>query len=148
MEDVHVTTATIINFSERLEESSANFYETLAERWAEHRDTFLAWAKESRKNKVLITRTYQETITDALEAGYCFEGLNLGDYSFGVGLAPDTSPAEAVQIAIALEEKAQKFYLDVAERSQALLATIPRAFRRVAETRGKRKIELQAMMGK
>ena len=148
MEDVHVTTATIIHFSERLEESSANFYETLAERLAEHKDTFLAWAKESRKNKVLVTRTYQETITDALEACYCFEGLNLGDYSFGVGLAPGASHAEALKMAIALEEKAQKFYLDVAERSQALLATIPRAFRRVAETRGRRKAELQAMMGK
>jgi len=148
MEDVHVTTATIINFSERLEESSAKFYEALAERLAEHSDTFLAWAKESRKNKVLITRTYQETITDALEACYCFEGLNLGDYSFEAGLAPDASLAGALQKAIALEEKAQRFYLDVAERSQALLATIPRAFRRVAETRGKRKAELQAMVGK
>ncbi len=148
MEDVHVTTSTIINFSDRLEEASAKFYEALAERLAEHQDTFLAWAKESRKNKVLITRTYQETITDALEACYCFEGLHLGDYSFGVGLAPDTSQAEALHKAIALEEKAQKFYLDVAERSQALLATIPRAFRRVAETRGKRKMELQTMMGK
>jgi len=148
MEDVHVTTATIINFSERLEENSAKFYEALAERLAEQRDTFLAWAKESRKNKVLITRTYQETITDALEACYCFEGLNLGDYSFEAGLAPDASLAGALQKAIALEEKAQRFYLDVAERSQALLATIPRAFRRVAETRGKRKAELQAMVGK
>jgi len=146
MEDVHVTTSTIINFSERLEEASAKFYEALAERLAEHKDTFLAWAKESRKNKVLVIRTYQETITDALEACYCFEGLNLGDYSFGVGLAPDTSPAGALKKALALEEKAQKFYLDVAERSQALLATIPRAFRRVAETRGKRKAELRAMM--
>jgi rubrerythrin len=148
MEDVHVTTATIISFSEKLEEASANFYEALAERLAEHKDTFLTWAKESRKNKLLVTRTYQETITDALEACYCFEGLNLRDYSFGVGLAPDTSPAEALKRALALEEKAQTFYLDVAERSQALLATIPRAFRRVAETRDKRKAELQAMMGK
>jgi rubrerythrin len=148
MEDVHVTTSTIINFSERLEEGSAKFYEELAERLAEHKDTFLAWAKESRKNKVLVIRTYQETITDALEACFCFEGLNLGDYSFEGALATGASHAEALKKALALEEKAQKFYLDVAERSQALLATIPRAFRRVAETRGKRKAELQAMMGK
>jgi len=145
MEDVHVTTATIINFSERLEESSAKFYEALAERLAEHKDTFLAWAKESRKNKVLITRTYQETITDALEAGFCFEGLNLRGYTFEKTLPAGASHAEALKMAIALEEKAQQFYLDVAERSQALLATIPRAFRRVAETRGRRKVELQAM---
>ncbi len=148
MEDVHVTTSTIINFSEKLEEASANFYEALAERIAEHRDTFLAWAKESRKNKVLVTRTYRETITDALEDCFCFEGLNLGDYSFEGALATGASHAEALKKALALEEKAQKFYLDVAERSQALLATIPRAFRRVAETRGKRQVALQGMMGK
>ena len=145
MEDMHVTTATIINFSERLEESSAKFYEELAERLAAHQDTFLAWAKESRKNKVLITRTYQETITDDLEACYCFEGLSLGAYAFEKTLPAGASQAEALKTALALEEKAQKFYLDVAERSQALLATIPRAFRRVAETRGKRQVELRAM---
>jgi rubrerythrin len=146
MEDVHVTTSTIISFSDRLEEGSAKFYEELAARFAEHQDTFLAWAKDSRKNKVLVTRTYQETITDALEAGFCFEGLNLRDYAFEKTLPAGASYAEALKKALALEEKAQKFYLDVAERSQALLATIPRAFRRVAETRGRRKTGLQAMM--
>lgn len=72
-------------------------------------------------------------------------GLNLRDYAFEKTLPAGASYAEALKKALALEEKAQKFYLDVAERSQALLATIPRAFRRVAETRGKRKAELRAM---
>jgi hypothetical protein len=107
---------------------------------------FGGFARESRKNKILIVRTYQETITDALEACYCFEGLSLGDYDPAPALPEQAGLAEAVSAAIALEEQAVRFYLDVAQRSQALLATIPRAFRRAAEIRGKRKGALQSML--
>ena len=49
-------------------------------------------------------------------------------------------------MAIGLEEKANEFYLDVAERSQSLLATIPRAFRRVAKKRNGRRLKLQSLL--
>ena len=51
----------------------------------------------------------------------------------------------AVALAIALEETAIAFYQDVAEASESLLATIPRAFKRVARTRRRRKDKLQAL---
>ena len=146
MEDSNVTASAIISFVEQLEDSSSRFYEGLAERFADNRDRFLAFAKESGKNKELVIRTYQETITDALEACYSFEGMRLQDYDVEHTLAGGAGYPEALKMAVELEGKASQFYQDVAERGQALLATIPRAFRKVADRRSKRKLELQALL--
>jgi len=148
MEEPKATASAIINFAEKLEDDSSNFYEKLAEKFVESKKVFLSFAEESKKNKVLVTRTYRETITDALEACFCFEGLNLGSYVVKTILAEDTSNSDALKTAIELEEKASKFYLDVAELSKSLLATIPSAFRKVAERRNSRKQVLQSLLDK
>jgi len=147
MGSMDITASAIISFSERLEEKSSAFYEELAERFAEHKEQLLAFAGEGEKNKTQVVRTYQETITDALEACFSFEGLDLGDYEVETTLAEGAGYPEALQLAIALEEKACAFYLDVAERSQPLLATIPGAFKRVARKRDRRKARLEALLG-
>ena len=146
MENVNLTASAIISFSKQLEDKSSAFYEELAERFQEHKELLLTIAKEGKKNKIQIVRIYQETITDALEACFSFEGLNLGDYAVETTLVEGVSYAEAIELAIAIEEKACRFYLDVAERSQSLLATIPSAFKRVAKKRNKRKDKLQSIL--
>ncbi len=140
------TCSAIISFAEKLEGKSSKFYEELAEKYAEDKETFLAFAKESRKNKVLVTRTYQETITDALEA--CFIQINLSDYLTEPPLKEGMKYPDALKTAIELEEKATRFYLDAAKRSESLLATIPRAFRKVAERRNNRKLKLKSLLDK
>jgi len=157
MENSNITASVIISFTEKLEDNSATFYEQLAERWAENKQPptpfskgdekkFLSFAKDSEKNKTSVVRTYRETITDALEAGFSFESLDLRNYEINTTLAENASYTDALATAIELEEKACKFYSDVAESSSLLLATIPRAFSRVAKRRGNRKVELQSML--
>jgi rubrerythrin len=90
-------------------------------------------------------RTYQETITDALETGFSFAGLSLSTYEVDVELPHGIELDQALAKAIALEERAIAFYQAVAERSEPLLATIPRAFRRVARTRRRRLEKLAAL---
>jgi len=141
------TASAIISFVEKLEGNSLKFYEELAEMYVQNRETFLAFAEESKKNKVLVTRTYEETITDAIEACFSFKGLNLSDYLTETTLTKGMSYSDALKTAIELEEKAVKFYSDVAERSKSLLATIPRAFRKVAERRNNRKLKLKSLLG-
>ncbi len=138
------TCSAIISFAEKLESNSSKFYEELAEKYEENKEIFLAFAKEGRKNKVLVTRTYQETITDALEA--CFIQINLSNYLAETTLKEDMSYLDALKMAIELEEKASKFYFDAAEQSKSLLATIPRAFRKVAERRNNRKPKLKSLV--
>ena len=144
-EQTSVTAAEVITSAQKLEDASAALYEVLAGKCIEHSERFLAYARDSRKNKVLVTRTYQETISDALEACYCFEGLRMADFAFNTQGASKAGYAETLQMALELEEQAIRFYLDVAKRSQSLLATIPQAFKRVAQKRNERKLELQSL---
>jgi rubrerythrin len=148
MEEPNVTASAILSFAEKLEEDSSKFYEQLSDKHIEYKETFLSFAKESKNNKVLMTRTYQETITDALEACFSFKGLNPNEYAVKMNLTKDTSYSDALRMAMELEDKASKFYSDVAELSKPLLATIPRAFRKVAETRNRRKMLLKSLLDK
>ena len=146
MEASKLTASSIINFAEKLEDDSSAFYEKLARRYGENKETFLSFSEESRKNKVLVIRTYRETITDALEACFSFETLNLNNYKIKTELAEDASLSDALKSAIKLEENASKFYSDVAEQCKFLLATIPRAFQRVSEKRTARKKTLESLL--
>ncbi len=145
-ETCETTASIVMSFAQKLEESSILFYKSLAEKQRESQESFLAFAKESEKNRVLLIRTYQETITDALEACFSFKTLNLKDYSIEASSVNESDYAEALRTAIKLEEKAIKFYIDAVEQSKSLLATIPRAFKKVAETRIKRKETLKALI--
>jgi DNA integrity scanning protein DisA with diadenylate cyclase activity len=140
------TASAVMSFVERLEDSSAKFYREMAERHPENGEAFLRFAKESEKNKTLIIRTYQETITDALEACFSFKGLKLGDYEAETVLLEKNNIFDDIKIALKLEERANAFYLDVEERSAQLLATIPRAFKKAVETRTRRVSELKEIL--
>jgi len=147
MDNLNLTASAIISFAENLEDRSSVFYERLAERFVESKDIFQTFANACRKTKMLVTRTYQETVSDVLETGFSFEGLDLGNYAVEIDLSENTSYTDALEIAIALEEKSHRFYLNIAKLSQSLLATIPRAFIKAGEGRMKRKLELQSLLG-
>ena len=137
------TASAVISFVEKLEDDSSRFYREMADKYPENKEVFLKFAKECEKSKTLVIRTYQETITDALEACFSFNGLKLGDYQAEAALPQKSSYADDLRTAIKLEEKAAEFYANVAERSGQLLATIPRAFKKAAETRNRRMSELK-----
>jgi hypothetical protein len=145
MSEGPLTASAIISFSTNREARSAGFYRELAVRFPQHEETFAGWAEDCEKSSTQVTRTYQETITDALEAGFSFSGLSLAAYKIDVDMTPGIDLDQAVEKAVALEEQAIAFYQDVAERSQSLLATIPRAFRRAARTRRRRLEKLEAL---
>jgi rubrerythrin len=144
--DASVTTAAIIRYSEDLEDSSSSFYRNLAERWPQNKASFLDFAEDGQKNKKQVVRTYQETISDAYEASNSLEGLDLKEYAMETKLVEDTSFAQALEMAISLEDTACGFYAELAARSESLLATIPRAFKRVVKNRSKRKDRLERML--
>jgi rubrerythrin len=148
MENSTLTASAIMSFAEKLEDDSVVFYEKLAQRFDEGRGAFLGFAEESKKNKTHLIRTYQETISDALEATYSFEGLELADFDFETGLAEDVGFKEALEVAVRVEEEASRLYTEIAEQAQSLLATIPRAFSRVAKKRMARREILQTMVDK
>ncbi len=146
MEDINLTASMIISFSQKLEDASAAFYQELSRRFSDHSDAFVKAAEDAQKHKIWIVRTYQETISDALEACFCFQGMNLEGYEIEPKLPEDAELADALQTAIDLEDRAVRLYDEVAERSQSLLATIPAAFRRVAKKRTARKKQWEELL--
>mgnify|MGYP001376726755 CR=1 FL=1 len=144
---MQLTTASeVIGFAKELEATGAKFYEELAEKRSEGRDILLSLAKENRKNKVLVQRVYNEVVTDALETGFSFEGLNVNEHIFEGIVTEDLPLSDVVHRALDLEEETQKFYLNAAEMSKSLLADIPRVFERMANGRDKRKKKLKSFL--
>jgi len=140
------TASETINFAVKLENDSAKFYEDAAQKYVKTRKAFLSFAEENKRNRTLVERTYYEVISDALEAGFSFEGLNADDYPIETGLTSDTSYSDVLRRAIGIEDRIQRFYLDAAEKSKSLMADVPRAFERVAKRRNERKLKLRSLL--
>ena len=146
MEELGATASAVISFVERLEEDSSRFYDKLAASFPTQREILITFAKDGRKNKTFVTRTYQETVTDALETGYSFKGLVLHDFMPPVEWHEGMTLSRALEASIALERKAVELYSDLARRSKTLLSTIPSAFKKMADNRATRmpRLELAA----
>jgi hypothetical protein len=130
-----LTAAAVITFVGELEAASAAFYEALAARFPAQGAAFAEYARTCRANATLVQRTYQETVTDALETGYAFAGLDLGRYALDTALPAGLDLAGARAQARALEATCAACYEELATLSHGLLATIPRAFRRAGQKR-------------
>lgn len=145
---MHLTTASqAVSFARELEDKSAKLYENLAQVYKEHREAFLSLARENQKNKLWVERTYNEVISDALETGFSFKGLNEEDYLIETDLTEDRSYSDILKTVIDMEEKIQKFYLEATRQSKSFLADISRTFERVAKNRGERKLGLRSVQG-
>lgn len=140
------TTSSIISFAGNLEDKSSEFYSYLSQQYPTKKEVFLDFIKENKKNKKQIIRTYQETISDALEASFVFNDLNTKDYYIDTKTENYTSLSEALEMAIKMEKITQKFYYNIAKLSKSLLATIPRIFKKVAERKSKRKLKLELLI--
>src|SRR4030042_5545250 len=90
-----------ITLSRKLESESAQFYETLAQRYAKGADTFLALAKENKKNIAQIERAYYGVISDAIEGCFCFN-LETDEYQPEMGIAEGKGYVDALKQAIKL----------------------------------------------
>ena len=144
---MQLTTASeVIRFAIELEDRAAKFYEDLATRYPQAGEAFSSFAKENKKNKILVQRTYNEVVTDALETGFSFAGLRADAYTIDVDLVQDAHVSRAVKKALEMEEGIQKFYGTAAQMSKALLADIPRIFERIAKKITQRKAKLTSLL--
>ncbi|MBC8461533.1 MAG: hypothetical protein H8D67_26460 [Deltaproteobacteria bacterium] len=138
------TMAAVMSYVSNIEQDSASFYETYAEKYPELKDTFLSWAKENKIFEKNIKRTYFGVITDTLESNFAFEGLDTDDYEIGALLSESEDSSEATKRAHEIEGVIKNFYLKAAQLSEGLMADIPRLFRKIAKTREQRCFSLEA----
>jgi len=140
------TASETVSFARELETESAKFYENLAQKYAQGKEIFLSFAKENNKNIVQTERAYFGVISDAIEGCFSFKGIDTDNYSIETTLSEGRSYADALNMAVALEEKIVKFYVDAAEVSKSLMADVPQAFERIAKKRNERILKLKSLL--
>jgi hypothetical protein len=133
-----------ISLARKLENDSAAFYEKLAQQYTAGAETYLAFAKENKKNIVQFERSYYGVITDALEGCYAFN-IEADDYIMDLAIPKASSHAEMLKRALQLEEKIIRFYTQAAEQSRSLMADVPRTFSLIAKKRDIRIEKLRAL---
>ena len=92
-----------------------------------------------------VQRAYQSVITDAIEGCFAFQ-LESDEFVINTDLPNNADLAEAIQQALAIEEKMIEFYTTAADQSMALMADIPRNFKIIARKRGNRLDQLKALL--
>jgi len=136
------TASAVIALATGIEHCLAEFYACLAEKPGSNKDLMLRLAKESRKNERLINRVYYGAITDALEACFSFNGVELEAYALDLELGEEKSYADAIAIAMDAEETVTEFYRDMAQKTRVLIGDLPLVFDRLAEARQERRRSL------
>ena len=138
------TASSVISFSKELEGESAKFYEALAEKFAQAKDSFLTFAKENNKYITQVERAYYGVITDAIEGCYAFD-LEAGDYALETKLAEGAGYGDALSQVVKMEEVIVRFYTDAAKQSESLMADVPRAFMFIVKKRNERLAKLASL---
>jgi rubrerythrin len=141
------TASAVISFARKLEEDGIKLYEGLAQQYPQDRETWLALARENKRNIVQVERAYYGVITDALEGCFSFK-MSPDEYAFERELKEDASYSEALNQALAMENRIIGFYYEAAKQSESLLADVPRAFTMVAKRRGDRCSKLRSLLAK
>ncbi|MFC2035437.1 hypothetical protein ACFLUJ_04850 [Chloroflexota bacterium] len=141
------TASAAISFARKLEEDSAMFYESLAQRYPENRDTFLLNARENIKFITQFEMVYYSVISDALEGGFGFK-INPEEYAVKTEPTKGVSYTRALRETIEMEDRIIKFYSDAAEQSRSLLADVPRTFMQIARKITERKRILESFLSK
>lgn len=126
------TFGAIFRFALEIEAQTAAFYEALAEgKLAEIGDSL---ARESRKRVRRLERARREGVQEMILES--IQGLDSDDYQ--VETSADLDPWEQ---AIALEERAARFYSDAAEKMP--MRGVARIFQRMARESADRQARLQ-----
>jgi rubrerythrin len=134
----------ILNFAVELEAADQAFYKALAANpaCAEQKDLFEALGAEAKKNGQVMLRTRRENVTEMiLEPIYGFSSESFLADRKG---AEKTGPVQAVSMAYELEDKAEGFYTEAAEKMEALREA-SRALARAAKRRAANKTRLTAL---
>lgn len=141
------TCSEVIGFTRELENTSAEFYQALSQKYGREEDVFLSFIKENKKYLTEVERSYYSVISDAIEGCFAFD-INPDEYAFKAELAEKTGYAESLNRAMEMEEKIIKFYRDAAGQAKSLMADVPRTFALVARKRENRKAALKSLLDK
>lgn len=132
----------VLEYAIELEKNDADFFRKAAENpdCSELQELLERFEREDRKNVKALTRARQENVTEMILEPV--QGLDEQDY---LGERPDPasmSRADVLDAVGRLEDNAQRFYLEAAERIKSL-SDVGRTFQRLAKKRKARSENLK-----
>ncbi|MGQ9680887.1 MAG: hypothetical protein ACUVV4_09055 [Candidatus Bathyarchaeia archaeon] len=142
------TVSSALNFYEKLEDSSAEFYREMARVEANpiYKEFFRDLAEDNIRQKEAIIRVYRETITDILEVSSSIVGLKEVDYQLDDEPNAGAGLKEALRYALKLEGCSMRFCQDFSEKVENLLTDIGRSFETAAKRKMNRRKKIEAIL--
>ena len=124
----------ILNFAEEIETQDLEFYTSVANNpaCAEYKALFEHFAGNGKKNIQSVQRTRRENVTEMILEP--IKDFTRGPFQVESTSADNMSAAEAIEIARKLEDRAQRYYLEAAEKIMAL-PEVSRALKIIAKKR-------------
>ncbi len=122
----------ILNFAEQLETQDRDFYTAAAanEACAAFRDLFEQFAKDAAKNIQNIQRTRRENVTEMILEQ--IQGFSRDAFVESSAGAATMDAGQALETARRLEERAQRYYQEAAQKLKAL-SEVARALKLVGK---------------
>ena len=135
----------ILNFAETIEKEDMAFYGRAAGQEAaeSHRVLFEMMAKESKKNISLVQRTRRENVTEMILEP--IRDFVRSSYAMDLPDTADLALAGILDAALAIENRAIRYYTDAAEKIRAL-PEVSRALKTLAKKRTKRVDQLRRLI--
>ena len=124
----------ILNFAEEIETQDLEFYTAAANNpaCAEYKELFEQLAGNVKKNIQSVQRTRRENVTEMILEP--IKDFTRAPFRLEPVSADNMSAAEALEIARKLEDRAQGYYLEAAEKIKAL-PEVSRALKIIAKKR-------------
>lgn len=133
------TASETLSYMEQLQTQASAFYKTIIEKYGEDEDAFKLFIKENKRFTGDIMFSYRSVISDALEGCYAFD-MESDEFVLDTELGDNQSYTDALEKAVAMEEKLIALYEAGAKQSADLLADVPRAMLRVVKKLRKNRI--------
>jgi len=131
------TASAAVSFAKQLEEESAEMYEQVGNTFPAWNEAIWTFMRENTRNASSIDRAYFNVVSDALDTGFAFGGVDADDYAL-LTVPEGTHQSHVLDVLVANENRIIAYYNAVGDSSRNLMADLPRAFDRVAVKHGRR----------
>ena len=137
------TFGAIMGFASEMVRNALEIYQIAVEKAKDPalKETLQALLKEEEKNYSLMEQTRRENVTEMILEP--ITGLRQEDYEMDVKLSDHTKDVDLLKVALALEEKEKKFFID--SSAKIPLPEVARIFRRIAQRKEKNLTQLKSL---
>jgi len=144
------TAGALMKFAMRLENQALEFYEETAGGTSSQdgKQAFSDLAGANRKSAALLERLYKDNTFSDMDVGVNepVAGLDPGSYSTEVNLGSTSHYTELLELALELEKKAGKFYLDCIGQINSQSRSVLKRLDKLAKEKAERQSRLNSLL--